>query len=200
MVRAMASQRSYKSEYQRRIQKGLVRGLSSREAAGHKTKPAKAWQTQLPGVHNRPAYRRATEALSYMRAEGLSLSKAASKARASPDAVLRYAGSALKRDSKGRWAPKPLDHLYRSMAFYTPEGLVYVEPANSKEARKLAEYMNAVKRYMETGDDRMLRKFRGKMLRLRNKTYIPLLTDQEALKRLAEAGELSFEDIYEEVT
>ena len=129
--------------------------------------------------------------------DGEAFTRAARAVGVAPDTVLRYAGSALERGARGRWAAKPTDRLYRRMRFLDEAGAYPVEPANSTEARKLAEYHNAVQHFLRTGDDRPLRRFRRMRLRTRQKASLRFLTDPDALERLGRAGELSFEDLYE---
>ena len=128
---------------------------------------------------------------------GESLSAASKAVGVAPDTVLRYAGSAYERDGRGRWVAKPTDRLYRRMRFLDSRGLTWVEPANAKESRKLAEYWHAVVRYRDTDDDRALRRFERMRLRTRQKTSLPFLTDRWLLRRFGFAGELSFEDLYQ---
>jgi hypothetical protein len=83
------------------------------------------------------------------------------------------------------------------MKFLDERGLVAVEVANSREATKLAEYWGAVDHYLRTGDARSLRRFDRMRLRLRDKSVRRFVTDPKMLDRLARAGEVSFEDLYE---
>jgi hypothetical protein len=62
----------------------------------------------------------------------------------------------------------------------------------------VAHYWNAVRTYLRTGDQRALRPFRGKALRV-DKIAYPFITDPRTLERLYQAGEVAFEDIYAHV-
>ena len=55
--------------------------------------------------------------------------------------------------------------------------------------------MNAVDRYLRTGDQGPLSAFRGKIVKS-GKTAYSYVTNRNALERLAYAGEVSFEDLY----
>jgi hypothetical protein len=180
--------------YARRLLSALGRGLSRSEARGHKTSSRPAWQSVAAA--SSPQYEKAREVLQRSR-KGESLTKASRAVGIQPDTVLRYAGSAFERDSRGRWKAKPMDRLYRRMRFLDARGTTWVEPANSKEATKLAEYWHAVEHFVETGDDGPLRRFRRMRVRTRQKTSLPFATDRELLTRLGHAGELSFEDLYQ---
>ncbi len=180
--------------YLRRIDAATAKGKPSNVARGHGTTPRRMWETA--GLQGNPKYDAAIDVLRRTR-QGVSLSKAAKEFGIAPDTVLRYAGTAYERDQRGHWKPKATDRLYRSMRFHDATGWFWVEPANSKEASKLAAYQSAVKRYLETGDDRGLRKFKRMMLKTRQKTSLPFLTDLDQLDRLGKAGELSYEDLYQ---
>lgn len=181
--------------YRKRIESAARKGRSISEARGHATKPKAAWQTAK--VAGSPKYQKALEVLGLQRSEGLSLTAASRKVGIQPDTVRRYAGSAYQRDARGRWQPKPTDRLVRRMQFLTPTGRTWVEPANSREATKLASYWNAVDHYLKTGDDRDLRRFRRMTLQTRQKTKLQFVTDLDALERFGSAGEVSFENMYQ---
>lgn len=180
--------------YRRRIESATAKGKPSKVARGHGTTSLRMWETA--GMQGQPKYDASIEVLRLRRA-GLSWTKATRQAGITKDTALSYTGAAYEQDGKGRWIPKKSDRLYRSMRFHDGRGWFWVEPANSKEASKLASYQSAVKTYLETGDDRELRKFQRMMLKTRQKTSLPFLTDLDQLDRLGKAGELSFEDLYQ---
>jgi hypothetical protein len=185
-------------DYRRRLERGAQRGRSLAAARGHGVKSLLQWQTSTVADHD--GYRRALDVLARMR-HGESLSAAARAVGTTPDAVRRYVGSALTRETSGRYRAKRLDRLYRPMWFLDARGRFVVEPANSREASKLAQYWDALHHYVSSnGDDSRLRRFRHQLLRLRDKTRLPFLTDLDAINYLARAGELSFEDLYELAT
>jgi hypothetical protein len=55
--------------------------------------------------------------------------------------------------------------------------------------------MAAVDHYLKTGDTDGLSKFRGRTVRAENHTFA-FVTDPRILDRLANAGEVAFEDLY----
>ncbi len=179
--------------YRRRIERATLEGKSRAVARGHGTKAPRQWQTAA--IAARQNYGKVLEVLGRTR-RGESLTAASKVVGVAPDTVLRYAGSAFERKG-GRWAPKRSDRLYRVMRFLDERGARPVEPANSREASKLARYWHAVDRYLKTGDDRELRKFERMRLRTRQKTSLRFLTDRHLLRRQGYAGELSFEDLYQ---
>jgi hypothetical protein len=142
----------------------------------------------------RAARSRALEAVQLMRREGLSLSRAAKRAGTTPNAVHRHAGSALEHGGR-RYRAKPYDRLVREMHFLTGRGLTVLPVRDSRSASRIARYMGAVDHYLRTGDDRRLRRFRGKGVWV-EKRFRPFITDLDLLDRLASAGEVSFEELY----
>ncbi len=144
----------------------------------------------------REARGRALDALSKMRSDGLSLQAAARAAGTTVNAVKRHAGPALERTGSGRIRAKESDRLVRSLNFPTETGIIGLDVRDSRSAKRISAYWHAVQRYLETGDDFQLRRFRGKSVRV-NKQAHAFITDTAMLDRLADAGELSFDDLYE---
>lgn len=142
------------------------------------------------------ARERALEALSLMRAEGLTLAQAARAAGTTPTTVLKYARAALGRDAHGQMIPRPLDHLFRRMRVLVagdrPQGL---DIHSSREASIVSDYWHAVKHFLGTGDTQRIDRFEGIQVAGRR-----LETDPDAIEFWAHRGELDFEDIYELTT
>jgi len=145
----------------------------------------------------RPAEReargRALDALSKMRSDGLSLQAAARASGTTVNAVKRHAGPALERTSGGRYRAKRSDRLIRTIPLPTETGIIGLDVKDSRSASRIGSYWNAVRRYLETGDDAQLRRFRGKSVRVNKRTYA-FITDTAILDRLADAAELEFDD------
>lgn len=129
-----------------------------------------------------------------MRSNKLSLREAARRAETTPGTVLRYLGPAVEKKGD-RYVAKPSDHLPRWVRVHTAEGVETVVVRSSKTASLIAEHAAAVDRYLKTGLSDRLRKFRGNSFRA-GKVGYPFLTDRNTLERLAEAGEVAFEDLY----
>lgn len=142
------------------------------------------------------AYERALDALALMRRDRISLSQAATRAGTTRNTVRRYAGSAIRKDARGRYAARPSDRLIRRMRFLTPRGQITLDVTNSRTASRIARYFAAVDRYLKTGKTDALREFRGKAIRVGKVAY-PFITDPRTLSRLGRAGEVSFEDLYD---
>lgn len=141
-------------------------------------------------------WNRTNHVISRMRADGVSLSQAARDFEISPRKVARLAGSALPKRSSGRYAAKANDTRLRVMVALTPDGLQGIALRDSRQASRLAEYWDAVQRYLQRGDDSAVRKFRGQHIMDASGGKIPLLTDIGELDVQGNAGNLSFESLY----
>ena len=138
------------------------------------------------------AYRRSLDALSHMR-KGESLKLAARKAGTTPNTVIKYAGSTLKRGPGGRWSAKSSDRLPGlPMNVLTTEGMQFIAPRSRREASLIGEHNNAIRHFRDTGDESQLNKFNGKKV-----AGFTLETNPEKIEEAAHVGELDFEDIYQ---
>jgi hypothetical protein len=145
------------------------------------------------------ARRRALDALSLMRAKKWSLTRAAEEALTSPRTVKKYVAVALHKKDSGRYVAKPFDRLARSLRFLTPQGQIAVTVRGSRTASTIAAYWVAVDHYLKSGDEERLGVFRGKAVRVGKEIFF-FVTDPRILNRIANAGEVSFEDIYAQTT
>ncbi len=130
-----------------------------------------------------------------MRTEGKSLTAAIKEAETKRAIVNQYVGSALIKEPNRRYRAKASDRFARELRFLTPDGPISITVRGSRTASKLAEHTAAVKRYLNTGDTAQLDKFRGKSVRA-GKLKLSFLTDPKILDRLANAGQVVFEDLY----
>jgi hypothetical protein len=80
----------------------------------------------------------------------------------------------------------------------TPKGTVPVTVRDSRTASRIGEYMNAVRIYVNTGVPSALDRFEGKTFQAGGKTYT-FITDPTTLDRLADAGTLAIEGLYQAV-
>jgi hypothetical protein len=144
----------------------------------------------------REARERALEAVNLMRRHGLSLSEAARRAETTPDTVKKYASSAIEAAPDG-YRVRASDRLVRDMAVLTPEGKRAVRVQGSRDASLVGEHWNAVRAYLEEGDDSGLDDLEGQSITDSRGQGWELLTDRQEILRFGGAGTLSFEDIYE---
>ena len=127
---------------------------------------------------------------------GISLRRAAEECGLTPRQLIRSARTALKKGPNGRYKPKLVDRLPRVLSFLTNQGMREILVRDSREASNLANYWNAVHRFVATGDSSRLEKIRHKYIIDAKGVRHPLLTDIVAINRLANAGVLSFESLY----
>ncbi len=159
----------------------------------------------MPRHHNSRTQRR-TEAreralatLALMRREDLPLRKAAKAERIDPATVLQYARPGLRRGRGGDYWATPHDNIRRTLNFLTSRGTVPVTVHDSRTATQIAEYMNAVRTYLGTGDTSALARFRGKVFVAPEGIRV-FITDPAVLDHLADARELEFEQLYRAMT
>src|SRR5262249_31317481 len=91
---------------------------------------------------------------------------------------------ALPRESNGRYTAKPSDTLLRVLKVPSSGGTEDIAVRGSRAATQVAEYWNAVHRYLETGDASRLVKFSGKFIKDASGKQIPLPADRTELNRL----------------
>jgi hypothetical protein len=128
--------------------------------------------------------------------EGASLNEASREFDIDPLEVVRLAGSALRKNKKGRYVAKPRDRLLRVLVVPTSQGLREIAVTDSREASVVGSYWSAVQRYLQTGDAERLQGFHGRYIKTADGERILLLTDPDELDRLGSAGVLSFESMY----
>jgi hypothetical protein len=149
--------------------------------------PDRALRRELLQLH-------ALEALNRMRAHRRTLHQAARDVGESPRTIIRLVGPALRKDKRGRYVARAADSFVRPMEVVTRDGKLVVPVRGSKQASLIGSHWNAIRDFLE-GRPSALRKFRGKVIQVGRKRHA-LLADPRAVKRLGEAGELSFETIY----
>lgn len=78
-----------------------------------------------------------------------------------------------------------------TMRILTAAGVLEVETHDPGERSMVGTHWNAVRLFLDTGDDSALAGARGQTV-----SGEPLLTDPDEIEVWASAGELEFEDIY----
>jgi len=73
--------------------------------------------------------------------------------------LLTYIRNALTKSS-GRWYPKQIDHIERAMQIYEKGEIKTIIVTNSRDASIIGEYFATVKKYLESGDPSVLKKFK----------------------------------------
>jgi hypothetical protein len=176
--------------------RGKKRRSSQRPAKDKRVAPRTSKEFFAKPKPFQDRWTRATHVISKMRADGISLRRAARAFGLNPGVVLRLAGPALRKRSNGRYAAKASDRLLRVLAIPTKQGPGEIALRDSRQATLLAEYWIAVHAYLQTGDASSIKKFRGKRITDATGKRVRLVTDLDELDRLGSAGVLSFESIY----
>ena len=106
---------------------------------------------------------RTLEALRLMRNRGYSLTKASKKAGTTPETVRKHTRAVKK--SGNRYVPKSFDVVSREMRINSDGREIWVSVKDSRHASTIGRYQNAVKNYLNTGDESYLKPFRNKRIR-----------------------------------
>jgi len=141
--------------------------------------------------------RRALEALAQIRDFGLSPTQAAKRVGTTIRTMKRYLGPTLQRQKNGRYMARATDRLARRVRFLTPDGNIALTVRDSRVASKIARHQSAVNQYLRGKGTRALGAFEGQSVRVDGARYA-FVTDPETIEHLANAGEVSFEDLYVE--
>jgi hypothetical protein len=131
-----------------------------------------------------------------MRADGASFEAALNESGLSRTTALRLVKSALRKMPNGRYVATRNDRLLRVLVVPSVDGLIEVVTRDSREASRVAAYLNAVHVYLAEGDADGLDAFRGVRVQGIDGASIELLTEPATLEWLGSAGVLSFESIY----
>ena len=144
-------------------------------------------------------WNRVAHVIQKVRTQEVSVTQAAKEFGIDRKKVIELGGSALRKQRNGRYKAKSFDRLLRVLVIPSTEGLKEVAVRDSRSASKIAEYTNAVHRFLQTGDQSNLRKFKRVRINDAAGNRIKLLTDAQDLSRLGSAGVLSFESLYARV-
>lgn len=140
-----------------------------------------------------------THVIQKMRTGGMSLTQAAREYGIDRKKVVELGGSALRKQTNGRYKPKSFDRLLRVLVIPSKDGPQEVAVRDSRTSSKLGSYSAAVQRFLQTGDKSKLSEFKKVRLNTADGKPFKLLTDTKELTRLGSAGVLRFESLYARV-
>jgi hypothetical protein len=125
----------------------------------------------------------------------VSLSKASKEFGIAPSTVVELGRPALRKKN-GKYFATKTDRLLRVVSILKAKGRMEIATRDSRQASLIGSYWAAVQRYLQTGDDSALLKFKKmKVIDASGKRH-ELLTNLGELNRQASAGVLSFESMY----
>ena len=182
--------RNFKNEYARRIAQGVAKGLSRSSARGH----PRAGERKRTGLRQPiDPFSREELALKLMK-RGSTLRDAAAQYRMSQERLRAYVKDTTSATRVGgRW--NIVDLRSRQFPFYSRERLVtpWMTPDQASEAGR---FMEAVKRFLPSGDERILSPFVGKGVRDVGGRFHPFETDPNTLYELDHRDELVIPEQY----
>jgi hypothetical protein len=182
--------RDYAREYARRLEKGLKKGLSRSAARGHPRAGEKPIAASLRIIDPFSREERAIKAIR----QGSSLKKSASQNKIGTERLRRY----LKENTdarrvKGKW--QIVDRRARTFPFYSRGDIVrpWMTPEQASEA---ARYMQAVKQFLETGNNALLLPYVGRGIRDDKGKFHRFETDENTLYELDHRDEVVIPEQY----
>jgi hypothetical protein len=190
--RLMPRRRNYKTEYSRRITKGLTAGKSRSSARGH----ARAVDLPKPEPRRIDRDDPRERALKLMRG-GASQARAARTTGVSAEQLRRYRlQQTSSQRERGRWIifdsrPQP----FRVIS----SGKVQSVVLPNDEGSEIARYWNVVDKFLATNDADHLDPYIGEGVYDVNGRLWILETRPNVLRRLDSIGELNFIEIYSDV-
>lgn len=158
------------------------------------TRPTTARQYYAMPERERENWDSVAHVISRMR-RGVSLSKASEEFAIESSSVVELGHPALRKRN-GRYVVTKTDRLLRVINALLVEGKREIATRDSRQASIVGSHWAAVQRYLQTGDDSALLRFKGKKVTDASGKRHLLLTDLKEIDRQAAAGVLSFESMY----
>ena len=160
----------------------------------HVKRPTTARQYFAMSQKDQETWDSVAHVISRMR-DGLSLPNASKEFDIAPSIVVELGYPALRKKA-GRYVAGKTDRLLRVLTILSVKGKNIIATRDSRQASLIGGQWAAVQRYLQTGDDSALLRFKGIKITDASRKRHLLLTDLAELNRLASAGVLSFESMY----
>jgi hypothetical protein len=125
----------------------------------------------------------------------VSLTKASKEFGVEPSVVIQLGRPALRKKN-GRYVATKTDRLLRVLIVLSTNGKKEIATRDSRQASLVGGHWAAVQRYLDTGDDSAVQRFKGKKVTDASGRRHALLTDLQELVRQGSAGVLRFESMY----
>ena len=134
--------------------------------------------------------------ISLMRADRISLPRAAKEFGVDPEEVKKRGRGALRKRKNGRYLATKTDRLLRVVSILKKNGKQEIATRDSRQASLIGSYWAAVQQYLNTSDDSALLRFKTtRVIDASGKRHL-LLTNLAELARLGSFGVLRFESMY----
>lgn len=187
--------RDFKAEYQKRIQRGLARGLSLSQARGH-PKPGEA---SVRTGERAPSSNPKIEAAVKLLRAGKSQSAAAQEAGVTAERLRRFTyGNKLAKRVDRKWVMT--DDRPRRVPTLTNGDIKSVTVPDFEEASKAGSYWNAAGQFVRTNEIEHILPFIGEGLTDLKGRFVPFETEPNALHRIAAMDTPPFHEIYQIVS
>jgi hypothetical protein len=185
-------QRDYKKEYARRAARGAQRGLSRSAARGH---PRAGERRRAATERSFDPNSREELALKMMRREKSSLRDAAARYGIGQERLRAYLKENTEASrAKGRWII--IDRRVREGFPIYSNARVVTLSLTPDEASEAGKYLRAVKEFLRTGDNGLLRPFSGKGVRDINGRFYPFELDENTLYEIDHRDEAVIPEQY----
>jgi len=160
----------------------------------HIRRPTTARQYYAMPQSDQETWDSVAHVISRMR-DRVSLPRASKEFGIAPSTVVEL-GRPTLRKRNGRYVATKSDHLLRVHSTMIVKGKKEIATRDSRQASLVGGHWAAVQRYLQTGDDSALLRFKGKKVTDASGKKHLLLTDLKELTRLGSAGVLKFESMY----
>lgn len=136
---------------------------------------------------------RSLEVLSKVR-KGESLTKASKELHTSPETVMRHTNAFRK--TRGKWSAKTQDRISRVMSIYENGKQEWVETRGSRTASRIGKYNSAIKEFLITGNENVLKPFKRPFKDVQGKLHYFEIEPDKLIEIAERQEEPEFWEIY----